>query len=98
MNARLGGEYRAGIWRGRLGLAYLSDPYKFDSDDIKRDKLLFSIGAGVRNSRFFADVSGTYNAFKSVYTPYVLNNAADYASAKINNHTVNVVLSIGTFF
>ena len=98
VNARLGGEYRAGIWRGRLGLAYLSDPYKFDSDDIKRDKLLFSIGAGVRNSRFFADVSGTYNAFKSVYTPYVLNNTADYASAKINNHTVNVVLSIGTFF
>ena len=98
VNARLGGEYRAGIWRGRLGLAYLSDPYKFDSDDIKRDKLLLSLGAGVRNSRFFADISGTYNAFKTIYTPYVLNNAADYASAKISNNTVNVVLSIGTFF
>jgi len=98
VNARLGGEYRAGIWRGRLGLAYLSDPYKFNSDDIKRDKLLFSVGAGVRTSRFFADVSGSYNAFKTVYTPYVLNNASDYASAKISNNTVNVVLSIGTFF
>jgi len=98
VNARLGGEYRAGIWRGRLGLAYLSDPYKFDSDGIKRDKLLFSAGAGVRNSRFFADISGTYNTFKSVYTPYVLNNPQDYASAKITNNTVNVVVSVGTFF
>ncbi|MCF2444194.1 hypothetical protein L0657_09515 [Dyadobacter sp. CY345] len=98
VNARLGGEYRAGIWRGRLGLAYLSDPYRFASDDINRDKLLFSLGAGVRNSRFFADISGTYNTFKSVYTPYVLNNSEDYASARITNNTVNVVLSIGTFF
>jgi hypothetical protein len=98
VNARLGGEYRAGMVRGRLGVAYLSDPYKINSDGINRDKLLLSIGAGVRNDRFFADISGTYNAFKSVYTPYFLNNPADYASAKINNHTVNVVLSIGTFF
>jgi hypothetical protein len=98
VNARLGGEYRAGILRGRLGLAYLSDPYKIDSDGIKRDKLLLSVGAGVRNDRFFADISGTYNTFKSVYTPYFLNNSADYASAKITNNAVNVVLSIGTFF
>ncbi|MDQ6479952.1 hypothetical protein [Dyadobacter sp. LHD-138] len=98
VNARIGGEYRAGMLRGRLGLAYLSDPYKINSDGINRDKLLLSIGAGVRNDRFFADVSGTYNAFKSVYTPYFLNNSADYASAKINNHMVNIVLSVGTFF
>jgi hypothetical protein len=98
INARLGGEYRAGVFRGRLGLAYLSDPYKFQADGINRDKLLFSAGVGVRNDRFFADISGTYNTFKSVYTPYVLNNPQDYASAKISNHTTNVVLSIGTFF
>lgn len=98
INARLGGEYRSGIFRGRLGLAYLSDPYKIQSDGINRDKLLFSAGLGVRNSRFFADISGTFNAFKSVYTPYVLNNAQDYASAKITNHTTNVVLTVGTFF
>lgn len=98
VNVRLGGEYRAGLLRGRVGMAYLSDPYKISSDDINRAKLLFSAGLGVRNDRFFADVSGTFNAFKSVYTPYVLNNPADYASAKITNHVTNVVLSIGTFF
>jgi hypothetical protein len=98
INARLGGEYRSGVFRGRLGIAYLSDPYKIQSDGINRDKLLLSAGLGVRNDRFFADISGTFNSFKSVYTPYVLNNSEDYASAKINNHTTNIVLSIGTFF
>ncbi|WP_159467632.1 hypothetical protein [Dyadobacter sp. 3J3] len=98
INARLGGEYRSGIFRGRLGFAYLSDPYKIQSDGINRAKLLYSAGLGVRNSRFFADISGTYNAFKSVYTPYVLSNSQDYASAKINNHTTNLVLTVGTFF
>ncbi|GLU52412.1 OmpP1/FadL family transporter [Dyadobacter frigoris] len=98
INARLGGEYRSGIFRGRLGFAYLSDPYKIQSDGINRAKLLYSAGVGVRTDRFFADISGTYNAFKSVYTPYVLTNAQDYASAKINNHTTNVVLTVGTFF
>ena len=98
INARLGGEYRSGVFRGRLGLAYLSDPYKIQFDGINRDKLLLSAGLGIRNDRFFADISGTFNSFKSVYSPYVLSNTQDYASAKITNHATNVVLSIGTFF
>ncbi|WP_221391833.1 hypothetical protein [Dyadobacter sp. NIV53] len=98
INARVGGEYRAGLFRGRLGLAYLSDPYKDLNDGINRSKLLFSAGAGVRNDRFFADVSGTVSTFKSAYTPYVLNNAQDYSSVDISNRTFNVMLTVGTFF
>ncbi|TDE17433.1 hypothetical protein [Dyadobacter psychrotolerans] len=97
VNVRVGGEYRAGLFRGRLGIAYLSDPY-LHTDGVDRSKLLLSAGVGVRSNRFFADISGTLNTYKSAYTPYVLNNAADYSSVNISNRAVNVVLSVGTFF
>jgi hypothetical protein len=98
VNARVGGEYRAGIFRGRVGLAYLADPYREQTDNIKRDRLSFSAGIGVRNDRFFADLTGTMLSFKSAYTPYVLNNQQDYSSAEISNTAVNVMVTVGTFF
>lgn len=98
VNARVGGEYRAGLFRGRLGFAYVSDPYQNLNDGIDRSKLLFSAGAGIRGSRFFADVAGTLSSFKSAYTPYVLSNPADYSSVNISNRSVNVMLTVGTFF
>lgn len=98
VNARVGGEYRAGIFRARLGLAYLSDPSKEKFDDIKRDKLIYSAGLGVRMNRFFADIAGTFSSFQSAYTPYVLQNQQDYSSAKIDNKITNVVLTVGFLF
>ena len=98
VNARVGGEYRAGIFRARLGLAYLADPSKEKFDDIKRDKLIYSAGLGVRMNRFFADIAGTFSSFQSAYTPYVLQNQQDYSSAKIDNKITNVVLTVGFLF
>jgi hypothetical protein len=98
VNARVGGEYRSGIFRVRLGLAYLADPYLHQTDDIKRDKIMLSAGVGVRTDRFYADLTGTMSSFKSAYTPYVLNNPQDYSSASISNKVVNVMLTVGTFF
>ena len=98
VNARVGGEYRAGVFRARVGLAYLADPYRENLDNIKRDKVLYSAGLGIRNDRFFADISGTFSSFKSAFTPYVLNNQQDYSSASIANKTVNAVLTVGVFF
>ncbi|MCE7039528.1 hypothetical protein [Dyadobacter sp. CY312] len=97
VNVRVGGEYRAGLFRGRVGAAYIADPY-LERADIDRSKLVFSAGVGVRNDRFFADVAGTLTTFKSAYTPYFLNNPADYSSVIISNRTVNVMLTVGTFF
>ncbi len=98
INARLGGEYRFGIMRGRLGLAYISDPYAERLDGIKRDKLLYSAGLGVRVNRFFADLSGTYSIFKATYTPYTLENSANYFTANISNKPLNMVLTVGFNF
>lgn len=97
VNARVGGEYRVGLFRGRLGFGYLPNAYKFD-DGINRDKLLFSAGLGIRNNKYFADVAGTYTTFKSAYTPYYLNNPQNYSSVAITNNTINVMLTVGVFF
>ena len=98
VNLRIGGELRAGLFRGRLGLAYLADPYRIKTDGVDRSKLLLSAGAGVRNTRFFADIAGTLSTFKSAYTPYVLSSVQDYSSVEISNRGINVMLTIGTFF
>ncbi|GHB80427.1 OmpP1/FadL family transporter [Persicitalea jodogahamensis] len=98
VNVRVGGEYRAGTFRARAGLAYLGDPYRVKLDDIDRSKLLLSGGIGFRNERFFADVTGIYNTAKAAYTPYVLNNQSDYASARITSQSINLLITLGTFF
>lgn len=98
LNYRLGAEFRANIFRARIGGAYISDPYRHRDDGIDRSKLLFSAGIGVRNSRFFADLTGTFTTYKSAYTPYYLNNAQNYSSVEITNKPVNVMMTVGTFF
>lgn len=98
INFRAGVELRAGLLRIRGGAAYMPDPYKQKIDNIDRTKLLVSGGLGVRNERFFADISGAYNVAKSAFTPYTLPNSRDYASAQINNKLTTVTVSVGTFF
>ncbi|QRR03995.1 hypothetical protein HWI92_01110 [Dyadobacter sandarakinus] len=97
-NFRLGGEYRVNRLRARLGIAYLSDPYRSGIDDIDRSKMLFSAGLGVRTGRFFADLTGTYTSYKSAFTPYTLSDVEEYSSAEITTKPVNVVLTAGFFF
>ena len=98
VNFRLGGEVRANIFRARIGGAYIADPYLDRTDGIDRSKLLFSAGVGVRNDRFFADLTGTFTTYKSAYTPYYLNDPRNYASVQITNRPVNVMLTGGVFF
>ena len=97
VNFRLGGEFRANLFRARLGAAYIGDPYA-TSDGIKRDKLLLSAGVGIRKGRFFSDLSGTLSSFKTVYTPYVLDNVADYASVEVTHKPMNFALTFGVNF
>ena len=98
VNVRGGAEIRAGLLRVRAGVAYLPDPFVQYQGSIDQSRVLLSGGLGVRNERYFADLSGTFATSKSVYTPYTLPNATDYASAQITNKNTNVTLSVGTFF
>lgn len=101
VNVRVGGEFRAGVFRARAGLAYLPSAYKQDLDGLTsadRQRLVYSAGVGVRNTRFFADVSGAVTSFKSAYTPYTLNDPRDYGSGLLSNNNTNIALSFGVFF
>ena len=80
INVRAGAEIRAGLLRLRAGVGYLPSAYKLDLDRVAktdRAKLLLSAGAGVRNERFFADIPGSYLAYKSGYSPFQLPNDVD---------------------
>ncbi|MER0439405.1 hypothetical protein [Emticicia sp. W12TSBA100-4] len=98
VNLKVGGEYRIENIRLRLGAKYMPDPYKQRIDDLDRSQLIFSGGVGYRSAKFFVDLAGVFNTFKTAYTPYELANTANYASANITNNQRSFVISVGTFF
>jgi hypothetical protein len=101
VNLRAGAEVRAGIVRLRAGVGYLPSAYKFNLDRVPasdRAKLLITAGLGVRNDRFFADLSGAYLTYKSGFTPFSLPSDNDTPTVLTSNRNTNVTLSIGTFF
>lgn len=97
VNGRMGGEYRAGKFRGRLGLAYLSDPYAIKTNGTDHSKILLSAGVGVRSQRFFADLTGTYGLKTDFVAPKTDNYVND-PQDRITNQTVNVMITAGVFF
>lgn len=97
VNLKVGGEVRFNNIHLRGGANYLADPY-VNNDGIDRSETLFTLGAGYRNSRFFADIAGVFNQFDSAYTPYTLNNPEDFASARVSTNRNNIVISVGAFF
>lgn len=101
INVRVGGEFRAGVFRARAGVAYLPSAYKENLDGLTsadRQRLLYTGGIGIRNQRFFADVAGVVTSFKLAYTPYTLNDPRDYGSGLLTNRNTNLTLSVGVFF
>lgn len=101
LNVRGGAEFRLGLFRLRGGVAYLPSAYKLDLDRVARadrDKILISGGLGVRNERFFADLSGSYLTTKSGFSPYQLPSDVDTPTVLTSNRNANATLSIGVFF
>ncbi|NEU67011.1 porin family protein [Spirosoma agri] len=101
VNLRAGAEIRAGLLRLRAGVGYLPSAYKIDLDRVARgdrDKLLLSAGLGVRNDRFFADLSGSYLTYKTGFTAFQLPNESDTPTVATSNRNTNVMLSFGVFF
>jgi hypothetical protein len=76
----------------------MPDPYKQKSNNLDRSQIIFSGGVGYRSAKFFVDLAGVYNTYKTAYTPYELANTANYASANITNSQKSFVISVGTFF
>lgn len=98
VNLKVGGEYRIENIRLRLGAKYMPDPFKQKIDNLDRSQMIFTGGVGYRSAKFFVDLAGVFNTFKTAYTPYELSNTANYASANITNSQKSFVISVGTFF
>lgn len=101
LNVRGGAEFRLGLFRLRGGVAYLPSAYKLDLDRVARAdraKLLISGGFGIRNERFFGDLSGSYLTTKSGFSPYQLTSDIDTPTVLTSNRNANLTLSVGVFF
>ena len=100
MNLTVGCEYRIDKVSLRAGVSYYQDPYKqiaqFNSLD--RSRYIFSAGVGYKTDRFYIDAAVTHGQQTTAYSPYILANTNDYASAKIKNQTTNAILTLGTYF
>lgn len=98
VNLKAGAEVRAGIGRFRAGLNFINDPLKNVSDfNVKKNLMVGSLGAGIRNSNFFADLSVSVSKTTEAYNPYVLSTKEHYSVGVTQNRTV-VGLTIGSFF
>ena len=101
-NVKVGGEYRVGLLSLRAGVNYQPNPYSFNYDQgsnaVNRSTLIYSSGIGIRTGDFYVDLTGLYAKTQQAYSPYVLNNTADYSSAIISNSYVKGVVSFGIFF
>jgi hypothetical protein len=98
INIKAGGELRFGKARARAGLNYLGDPRKNAQVYNSKSVLIGTLGAGVRNNKFFADVSYSRLSKQFAFTPYTVSNVSDFESASIKQRTGTVSFSFGTFF
>ncbi len=100
LNVRVGAEVRAGVARFRAGVAYLPSAYKTSFDLLarngNRDQLAITGGLGVRNDRFFADISGAYYANKFASAPPSLGGTGP--AAVLTNQNTSIQLGVGLFF
>lgn len=98
INLKAGGELRFGVARVRAGLNYLEDPRK-NSDALNTSSTVIgTLGGGIRNNRFFADISYSRTSRNFAFTPYTLVNETDYESATLKQTKGTLGISFGTFF
>ena len=98
INLKAGGELRFGVARVRAGLNYLGDPRKNSDAFNTSSTVIGTLGGGIRNNRFFADISYSRTSRNFAFTPYTLVNETDYESATLKQTKGTLGISFGTFF
>jgi long-subunit fatty acid transport protein len=100
LNYRIGGEYRANIFRFRAGLNVQGDPMTV-SDNTDRSKYSYSAGLGIRKKIFYADMAYIYSTWKDIRAPYTIDPLQEIGStpiAEIQNNQSQLVFSFGFMF
>ncbi len=100
INYRMGGEFRAGDFRFRVGYNYLSNPLK-DTEELNKAKSTYSGGFGYRKKKFFIDMAVLYTTYESLRIPYVIyedQGIGPTPIAEIKNNSTRLVITGGFFF
>lgn len=98
VNIKAGIELRKGIGRLRGGLNFITDPIKNAGVyNVKKNSVIGSLGIGIRNSNYFADLSYSRQVVTSDYIPY-WGDSFDFYSATIRQTKGIVGITIGSFF
>jgi len=72
INVRLGGEYRFGKYRARVGYSHMPDPYVAVQNNTDNSINSYSVGFGYRTGKFFVDLGLIQSKWNSSYNPYTL--------------------------
>ena len=71
LNIRTGIEYAYSIWRARAGFTWEGSPFRGDN----QFNFGYSLGAGIRENAFFADIAFVRRGREELYSPYAIANA-----------------------
>jgi long-subunit fatty acid transport protein len=96
-NYRVGGEYRFGSFRARVGYSFMPDPFKSEQNGIGRQISSISGGLGYRGTKFYADLALVFSQGNNSYRPYRINSV-DSPLVTLENKTTLVVLTLGIPF
>jgi hypothetical protein len=93
INARIGAELRADIFRIRGGFAFYQDPTP--NNNVDDTRLSFSLGGGIRQNNFYFDLAAVHTRYKSAYLPYDLQGLN---AASIQNTPTTLIFTFGSYF
>ncbi len=97
-NFRLGGEYRMGIFRARLGSAFYGNPYQNINDRALDGRLFLTGGVGVRQANYFVDLGIVNSRSRTFFEPFTFISEGGQPSANVRNNYTQVAITLGTFF
>lgn len=98
VNIKAGVELRKGIGRLRGGFNFINDPLRYAADyNVKKNTTIGSVGVGIRNSNFFADLSYSRYINTGAYNPYVLDDGS-HNSVMFKQVRSTVGITVGSFF
>jgi hypothetical protein len=96
VNVRLGAEGRYDIFRIRAGYAHYGDPFKVN-DGMESSRNFYTVGAGIKQERFFIDLAGVFSQQETLYRSYELADKSEPV-ATVKQNLTSIVLTGGVTF
>ena len=92
VNLRFGAEIVSDIFRFRGGIATIGLPSKSaNTGYFENAAKMFSLGAGIRENRFFCDLAFQFIRTSDVFSPYQVSS--DYPSTVVNRTRNNSLIA-----